>query len=137
MNPTYYVHIPGSDFPTAEVEASSTKHARTAYLDYLSRNDYVGWRERQDWRHKTLAKRMQPGEFKTQVYLDYDGIPAVTTTELVDTPPETASPALDVEEYGGIRRDIIQEEEEEAAQTAINPMGDSPIARLSRRSRGA
>lgn len=159
MNPSYFVQIPGTDFPTAEVEASSSKHARTAYLDYLSRNEYISWRDRQAWRRKTIAKRVQPGEFKTQVLLDYDGIGAVTTTEHLDVPPETAEPAMDMEETVEGLRDIKEAErlEEEAGYPAgdylaglrekpsrttsvlpaKNPWGKSPVMDLSKRSKGA
>lgn len=122
MNPSYFVQVPGTDFPTAEVEASSSKHARTAYLDYLSRNEYIGWRDRQAWRRKTITKRMQPGEFKTQILLDYDGIPAVTTTELVDVPPETAGPAMDMGEVVEDLKDMKEAEklEEETGYPAAD-----------------
>lgn len=70
--PTYYVHIPDTEAPTAEVEASSTKHARTAYLDYLSRNSIIAWQERQSTRSLIKVSQMQPGEIRTQVQLDYD-----------------------------------------------------------------
>lgn len=73
--PAYYVHIPDSEAPTAEVSASSTKHARTAYLDYLSRNNLIAWSERQSTRSLVRVSRMDPGEIRTQVQLDYDMTP--------------------------------------------------------------
>jgi len=96
MNPSYFVQVPGSEFPTAEVEASSAKHARTAYLDYLSRNNLIGWEDRQGWRSKILAKRMQPGEIKTQVYLDYS---AKTIPETEVSLPPTEQDLAEEEEY--------------------------------------
>ena len=105
MNPSYYVQVPGTDFPTAEVEASSSKHARTAYLDYLSRNEYIGWRDRQAWRKRIVTKRMQPGEIKTQVLLDYDGIPAVTQ-EYEEAPLEPTGPALPMDEIVSDQKEI-------------------------------
>jgi hypothetical protein len=98
MSASYYVQVPGTNFPTAEVEAASTKHARTAYLDYLSRNNLIDWNERQAWRSKTLAKRMQPGEFKTQVVLDYD---AGTIPEVEVSSPPTEREIAEEEEYYG------------------------------------
>ena len=71
MMVTYYVHIPNSEAPTAEVEASTTKHARTAYLDYLSRNGIIAWQQRQATRKLVKISRMQPGEIQTQVKLEY------------------------------------------------------------------
>lgn len=96
MNTTYYVQVPGTEFPTAEVEASSAKHARTAYLDYLSRNNLIGWGDRQSWRPKILAKRMQSGEIKTQVYLDYS---AKTIPEAEVSAPPTEQELVEEEEY--------------------------------------
>lgn len=153
MNQTYYVAVPGSDFPTAEVEASSTKHARTAYLDYLSRNNYIGWRDRQTWRQKTVTKRMQPGEMRTQVQLDYDGksiaepeieVEAPGRGELVDPSrlevvseeqiefdPETTGPLITSK--GEYREDLPPRQPQR-----LNPsdLSQSPIAKLSKKSRG-
>ena len=69
--PSYYVHIPNSEAPTAEVEASSTKHARTAYLDFLSRGGQIDWRDRQTTRKLIKVNRMDPGGIQTQVKLEY------------------------------------------------------------------
>jgi len=96
MNPSYYVQVPGTDFPTAEVEASSSKHARTAYLDYLSRNGQISWKDRQAWRPKIIAKRMQPGEIKTQVFLDYS---ARTIPEAEVSAPPTEQELVEEEQY--------------------------------------
>ena len=103
MNVTYYVSMPGSNFPTAEVLASSTKHARTAYLDYLSRNNLIGWKDRQAWRTKIVTKRMQPGEIQTQVFLDYSASTVPET--VVQAPPQTEMP---VEEEEVVEEPITQ-----------------------------
>lgn len=162
MNSTYYVAVPGSDFPTAETEASSTKHARTAYLDYLSRNNYIGWGDRQAWRQKIVTKRMQPGEIRTQVLLDYDGksivepeteIEAPGRGELVDPDrlevvseeqvefdPETIGSLIT--SRGEYREDLPPRRPQQMQQgstsvlPARGPSGDSPIAKLSKQSRG-
>lgn len=155
MNQTYYVEAPGSDFPTAEVEASSTKHARTAYLDYLSRNNLIGWRDRQAWRQKIVTKRMQPGEMRTQVLLDYDGkdvpeteveVPTEQRRELVD-PSELEVASEEEVEFSpetmgslitsrGEYREGVTPQSSPSVLPAKNPFGDSPIARLSKKSKG-
>lgn len=84
---TYYTHIPDSKAPTAEIAASSTKHARTTYLDYLSRNGLIGWKDRQTIRPLIKVSRMQPGEFQTQIKLDYDQRSEPPVQE-VEAPPE-------------------------------------------------
>jgi hypothetical protein len=68
---TYFVHIPDTQAPTAEVEASNTKHARTAYLDYLSRNGLIEWSQRQAVRPYIKVNSMSPGDVQTAVKLEY------------------------------------------------------------------
>ena len=69
--PTYLTFIPGFEI-NAEVDAPSTKQARTSYLDYLQRNNYIGWDQRQAYRKKVKTDRMEPGERATTIQLDYD-----------------------------------------------------------------
>lgn len=132
---SYYVHIPGSQAPTAEVEASSTKHARTAYLDYLSRNGLIGWRDRQTVRSGIKVDRMSPGEFQTQIKLEYD---------MVKEPEyEMQAPTRHLEEYD--EGEMTPDEREEYHTTRLedtsedqpgDPFNNSPIARLSRQTGG-
>jgi len=69
--PTYLTFIPGFKI-NAEINAPSTKQARTSYLDYLQRNNYIGWDQRQAYRKKVKTDRMEPGEIATTIQLDYD-----------------------------------------------------------------
>ena len=113
MGASYYVAIPGTNFPTAEVSASSSKHARTAYLDYLSRNNLVSWRDRQAIRPKIVTKRMQPGEIQTQVFLDYSA-KTIPETE-VQVPPQATTP---------VEEEIVEEEQPAQAQPVQLPQGN-------------
>jgi len=138
--PTYYANIPDTEAPTAEITASSTKHARTVYLDYLSRNNLISWRDRQATRGLVKVSRMQPGEIRTQVQLDYDMSPGTET--VIEAP-------TNLEEQ---RRDVIagepfsDEEYEEYQNTGEVPerieqsypdlFSSSPIAKLSRKTKG-
>jgi len=154
---TYYVSIPNSEAPTAEVEASSTKHARTSYLDYLSRNGRIGWKDRQNTRPLIKVSRMQPGEIQTQVRIDYSQgdmptreIEAPTTDidagEFSETPsefsPEELSELKSREAVGyynrpapltGVRGNSLQSG---GTKPRSSPIGSSPIEQLSRRSKG-
>lgn len=68
---TYFVVIPSSSFPTAEIYAPDTKHARTTYLDFLSRNNYIQWSDRGEVRKRILTKRAKPGQFLPDTSLSY------------------------------------------------------------------
>jgi len=113
METSYYVAIPGTNFPTAEVSASSSKHARTAYLDYLSRNNLVSWKDRQAIRPKIVTKRMQPGEIQTQIFLDYSA-KTIPETE-VQVPPQATTP---------VEEEIVEEEQPAQAQPVQLPQGN-------------
>lgn len=150
---TYYVHIPDSETPTAEVDASSTKHARTAYLDYLSRSGLIAWQQRQATRSLVKVNRMQPGEIQTQVKLEY-GVKEPPVQE-IEVPEELEE---EVEEAGWVgsggisgpdEEDVIHRTtytpEGEPRETTVHrltprpklsPIGDSPIARMSKKSMG-
>jgi len=144
---TYYVHIPGSEAPTAEVDASSTRHARTAYLDYLSRSGVITWSNRQATRSLVKVNRMQPGEIQTQVKLEYEAskspeqvvevppVPVETTGEVVKEEVEPVNPKQArpyfANSFGG-----AQVQQQAQPQPRSNPFDSSPIIQLSRKSRG-
>lgn len=156
---SYYVHIPGSEMPTAEVEATSTKHARTAYLDYLSRNSLIGWSDRQSSRKLVQANSMQPGSIQTQVQLDYDQEPAkeviiprevpeeVEPTEESSpplSPPTTTTKLSSLQMFPKTQnnQDVVRTGQLPSLQpkTEQRPppdlFGNSPIIQLSRKSKG-
>jgi len=94
--PTYLTFIPGFSI-NAEVEAPDTKHARTTFLDYLQRNNYIGWDQRQIYRKKIKTGRVEPGEVSTTIQLVYDmqeGPPPM----IVAGPTAAASPYAAEEE---------------------------------------
>lgn len=69
----YFVLAP-QRFPNviAEVrDAGNSKHARTAFLDYLSRNNLINWSERQNLRKEIMVKRGNPGDMASTVVLEY------------------------------------------------------------------
>jgi len=67
---SYYVTLPNSGV-TAEVTASSTRQARTVYLDYLTRSGVVPWRGRTDLRDQIIIDRIDPGQIPTDIQLSY------------------------------------------------------------------
>lgn len=144
--PAYYVHIPNTEAPTAEVEASNTKHARTTYLDYLSRNNLIGWNDRQLVRDRIHIQRVEPGQISTQIQLDYT---AYSPPEQEIEPPEdlegfTPEHATEYgdEEYAveepSYEREYPVEPPPPPPQTRRDhdPFGGSPIVDLSRRTGG-
>jgi len=94
---TYYVFAPGiKDFPTAEVTAPDTKHARTSYLDYLARSGIIRWSQRGEVRKFVKTSRMAPGGIQTSVSLSYgvtepveQGLPIPAEQPLEELPAET------------------------------------------------
>lgn len=135
--PTYYVTTPSSSL-TAEVEAPDSRHARTAYLDYLSRNGLISWGSRQAIRRQIMTKRMQSGDIQTTVKLSYG-----VQEPQAETIP---SPTL---QLGRTATQVLEEERRwtEAAEAAERAeaaepaqpkalLSGSPIANLSRQSKG-
>ena len=149
---TYYVTIPDSDFPAAEVEASSTKHARTAYLDYLSRSSLISWSERQKVRRKIIASLTEPGEFNTSVQLRYrvgattQGVSLEEEEELEDEELGSEYPISSTEEpvstpqarpyFRPREGTILGSRQGSPPRSPGGFLSDSPIARISRQSRG-
>ena len=72
--PTYYGQIPGASV-TAEIEAPDTRHGRTVFLDYLSRQGFIPHGKRQFTRKQIIMQRMEPGQIPTSIQLDYDQVP--------------------------------------------------------------
>ena len=70
--PDYKAVMPGHK--VAKVEgALTTKHARTAYLDYLSRNKHISWRNRGEARRMIEVSKWQDW-MSPDITLDYDMI---------------------------------------------------------------
>ena len=133
---TYYVFIPNSEAPTAEVDAPSTKHARTAYLDYLSRSGTIEYSQRGTVRKVIRLSRMQPGEVQTSVKLEY-GLSEPPEREVGPPPYDEAQRPSHVEaieaEYaeGGPASGYSQQPREPTPLDSL-----SPIMRLSRKTGG-
>lgn len=93
----YYVFIPGYRI-TAEVrDAPTTKHARTAFLDFLVRQRRIPYIQRARARRRMKTLRVRRGEIPASVVLDYDmpepyteiPISEAPYTEDLETPPES------------------------------------------------
>lgn len=126
---TYYVFKPGFEL-SAEVEASNSKHARTAFLDYLSRKGLISWKDRQTLRDELKVSRVESGESNASMHLRYsyeeekpmaeedEEAPATPEEEISTTAevPATQAP-LDIPGRRSMDKDILSR---------------SPIAQLSR-----
>jgi hypothetical protein len=102
--PTYYTFIPDSTTPTAEIAAPDARHARTVYLDYLSRNRQINYSVRGRVRKMIKINRMQPGEIQTSIQLSY-GEDSVPTQTIQAAPVATAQPQAMYQQQG-IQRPI-------------------------------
>lgn len=148
--PTYYTFIPTSDTPTGETTAPDARHAKTAYLDYLSRSGLIAYSQRGQIRKVIRATKMEPGEFQTSVQLEYgqgtmpneQQIDEMAALNMQDADRRQAMDAF--EDYGSAQ----------AGQPGINipasagpvdmqftpkqgnSVQNSPIANISRQSRG-
>ena len=152
--PSYFTFIPNGDMPTAEIEAESTKHARTAYLDYIARTGLIGWNDRKAARRLTITKKMEPGEIQTQLHLDYSIQPQQPEMQVEipqqytdQTPVEQYQTPIPVERIQPQQQIVIRPQPQiqpvqvqtiQSAQQTMqrNPFAGSPISDLSRRSRG-
>lgn len=149
---TYYVlsvDIPSGRGTSAEVDAPDSRHARTAFLDYLSRNGMLQWGERQAARRLIIAKRMKPGEIKTDIRLDY-GVREAKTEELPPPVQETSEESQQPKDaYGppGPQEGKVQDrefgryyrptgEQKWTAQPTRDMFAGSPIVKLSRKMGG-
>ncbi len=95
---TYYVFVPNSNSPTAEVEADTTKHAKTAYLDYLSRRDLITWKQRQPLRRLIKTVKSSPSEIQTAVKLSYGSVSPETREYQVPSPSTQVESSSEVSE---------------------------------------
>ena len=68
---TYYVNLPSSGV-SAEVEAPTTRSARTTYLDYLTRNKIVPWQGRNSLREEIITDRIESGQMDVDIRLNYE-----------------------------------------------------------------
>jgi len=146
---TYYLFVPNSQLPTAEVEADTKDHARTAYLDYLSHNSIIPYSDRGSMRRKVKGVRSSRGEIEASVSLSYGQAPPSEYS-----PAESEEPVFQEEETltgppaklpTDLPPGIESAEEEEpvpepeerelepvGAGRTQNMFGGSPIAALSR-----
>jgi len=70
-NVSYFVMHPSLGV-TAEVSAPTTEKARTTFLDWLERNNYISRSHRQAYRKNMVAERMEDaGAVRTDVSLHY------------------------------------------------------------------
>lgn len=136
---------------SAEVSAPDSRHARTAFLDYLSRSGMIQWGERQAARKLIITKRMKPGEIQTDVKLEY-GTKEPTKAEELPTPQQLDELNAELRAIGAYEEPYgpgdsspgtpvplpqpgpIPEVPQE--QPAQDIFGSSPIVEISRRSRG-
>jgi len=140
---TYYVFKPNFEI-TAEVSAPDSRHARTAFLDYLSRSGQILYSQRQETRRELITKKMQPGEIQTSVQLEYGikespvqeiEIPKEPTREEVlqrldETDLSESTKALPEEDF------MREPPQQQAQPQQSSPFGNSPIMDLSRKSGG-
>ena len=69
----YYVMSPLVEGVTALISAPSTEKARTTFLDYLERTGYIRRSQRQSYRHKIIAEKVDdPTGMGATVELSYD-----------------------------------------------------------------
>ena len=119
---TYYVTAPGSSV-TAEVNAPDSRHARTTFLDYLSRSRMIPWGARQQIRKQLMTKRMESGSIPTTVQLSYN-------TE--ESAPQVITEAPPVQP----QQELVQPQTVAVGNAPVQPMhtvsNSSPIANLSR-----
>jgi hypothetical protein len=157
--PTYYAEIPGYEEAKAEIEAPSTKKARTTFLRYLHSRGYIEHGTKSEFRDDILVRRMIPGQFPVTVRLRYGGGPEVEELGEARTLGPMPSPEIEEEEVEEVRypeperipitpviegEEIEIEEEEEwprmgkmREMTRPRPIDSgSPIMDLSRRTRG-
>jgi AICAR transformylase/IMP cyclohydrolase PurH len=142
--PTYYVTAPGSKI-SAEIDAPDSRHARTTFLDYLSRSHLIPWNARQEVRKKLMTKRVEAGSVQTSVQLSYNA--QETKPEVISAGPQPQSTQRQLVQpqtvrYGVNTQQPAEETQEQPVQepqpTRAYPsiLGNSPIANLSRRTGG-
>jgi len=123
--PTYLTFIPGFSI-NAEVDAPDTKHARTTFLDYLQRNNYIGWDQRQIYRKKIKTDRVEPGEVSTTIQLVYDmqeGPPPM----VVAGPTAAASPYAAEEEDFEEKYDSTSSFTTHPAKADLGKLASEPV----------
>lgn len=68
--PVYFAYHPEVGIQ-AQVTAPTTRKARTSYMDYLTRNELVPWRGRQEFRKSIILDQIDPGSTPVDVEINY------------------------------------------------------------------
>ena len=141
--PTYYVTAPGSKI-SAEVDAPDSRHARTTFLDYLSRSHLIPWNARQTIRRQLMTKRIEAGSVPSSVQLNYNAVES--KPEVIAAPQPQSTQRQLVQPQTVMYRTRVQESPVEAQEQPVQEqqpasvrqtiLGNSPIASLSRRTGG-
>lgn len=137
---TYYVTLPNSGV-TAEVTADTTRQARTAYLDYMTRSNQVPWKGRQDLREQLLIDKISPGQVPTDVELAYGQIAPISEETLSIAPDYTQEPVTSqgpsrsYDDYGDpygeyedpeVHAPFVEEYEEEIQSKPVPTVNSQP-----------
>jgi hypothetical protein len=136
MAATYYVTHPNFEL-SALVSAPSTDKARTAFLDWLERNEYIQRADRQYWRRDMIAHRAEdPVNISADTVLHYDyeddGDYSLATTPRpapVPTPRQADRhiPAKDLDEDWWADARVVDVEDPTTGQH-YPPGADIPLA---------
>ena len=95
---TFFVLLPQTRI-SAEVEAPSSRKAETVYMDFLTRNKIVPWKERGKLKPFIQISRTEPGSKAADVQLVYLLKPFMPKTSI---PSTTAALRMEETHTGGI-----------------------------------
>jgi hypothetical protein len=137
---SYYGYIPGFEDVKAEIEAPSTKKAKTVLLRYLASRGLISHAQKEQIRDKILVKRMYPGQFPTTVKLTYSGeveegrlvSPGSTSQEMSTDYPPVSEESRETETEP-LPAPGNQARFQPRPQPQRNIFGDSKVAELSKR----
>lgn len=96
--PNYYVV--SQDFGVAaNVDAPDKRKARTTFLDYMQRHNYISWSQRQSLKPRLMLDKVVKGTYPTDIELEYASQMPIKQVE----PEATTEPVPVTTTYGEIR----------------------------------
>lgn len=126
LSDTYLVGAANLDVTAEVTGAPSTRHARTAFLDYLTRNHLIPYTQRKTVRSVLYTKRILPGQIATSVQLDYStGNPIPTSTLEVPQP----TPTMQAE---SVPEQSMQPEPQPVQEQSGTGFENSPVFKMSK-----
>ena len=137
--PTYYTFIPNFDVTAEVVDAPDSRHARTAFLDFLTRNRYINYSNRGITRQQIKTARVETGSTQPYVAIQYQtgNVEYVKPSEAEQGDVGSLTPPIEQEQIVEPleQEKVVPQEQpvQEQPKQPTNPFATSPLMQLSKK----